>query len=56
MLSRQNFSICDITEYHIMTSSDMNAERVRYLEISNRMTFKCKFVTEKEKEAQKQTE
>ena len=53
MLSRQNFSICDTAEHYTMTSSDINAERVRHLETSNRIMLKHKFVTEEEKEAQR---
>ena len=49
MLSRQNFLICNITKHYIMTSSDINAERIRYLKTSNKTIFKHKFITEKKK-------
>ena len=56
ILNRQNLTICKAAEHHIMSLSDMNSERVRYLEMSNESVLKHKFVTEEEKKAQKQTE
>ena len=54
MLDRQNFSIYNIAECCTMNSSDMNSERVRHLETSNRTVLRHKFVSEEEKEAQRQ--
>ena len=56
MLNKQNFSIYNIAEHCIMNSSDMNPERVRHLETSNRTVSKCEFISEKEKKAQRQAE
>ena len=56
ILNRQNFSIYNITEYCTTDSSDINSERVRYLETSNRTVFRHKFISEEEKEAQRQAE
>ena len=49
MLDRQNLTICRAAEHHIMNLSDMNSERVRYLEVSNKSVLKHKFMTEEEK-------
>ena len=51
MLDKQNFLICDTAECCTMNSSDMNSERVRCLEMSNRTVSRHKFVSEKEKKA-----
>ena len=56
MLDRQNFTICRAAECHTMSSSGMNSERARHLEMSNESVLKHEFVTEEEKKAQKQTE
>ena len=56
MLDRQNFSICDVTECCTTDSSDMNSERVRHLEMSNRTVLRHEFISEEEKEAQRQAE
>ena len=56
ILDRQNLMICRAAECHIMSLSDMNSERVRHLEMSNKSVLKCEFITEEEKKAQKQTE
>ena len=56
MLDRQNLMICRAAEHHTMSSSDMNSERVRHLEMSNELMLKHEFITEEEKKAQKQTE
>ena len=49
MLDRQNFTICRAVKHYTISLSDMNSERVRHLEMSNKLMLKHKFVTEEEK-------
>ena len=56
MLDRQNFSICDAAEHCTMNPPGMNSERARHIEASNRTAPRRKFVSEEEKEAQRQAE
>ena len=53
ILDRQNLIICRAVKCHIMSSSDMNSERVRCLKMSNKSVLKHEFITEEEKKAQK---
>ena len=49
IFNKQNFLICDTAEYCTMNLSDINPERIRHLETSNRIILKYKFMSEKKR-------